>query len=384
MIQRPTRAWKLLALTAILVAAIALLAAADTTNAAVGPNTVGVPAQAFIPVGGNTTINVEGQAPTGDSLAVWAVRVTFDPTVVSFVDCTPMPSPAGYTSASECSLDDPPDDTTVGIVGGAVRNTDGQGLFGSQVLASIQFHAVGALDQCGDLTVVLSAFVNDTGDALTPTVISGQICVAAGTSRIWGDVDCSGSFTLNDGRKIVVKSFGGNPAKIDPTCPDIGATVSVGGVQRIWGDVDCSGSFTLNDGRKIVVKSFGGNPAKIDPTCPDIVLRGGSIGLAAPIRTGAMAAAGNRSHHQLALTQGRRGGKCLHRTAGVTISRVPNTAALSHALGDAYAWVIEVRFDPDIVSTSAELCDPLNTPPGAAERSAAMSWTRTATAKLTP
>lgn len=29
------------------------------------------------------------------------------------------------------------------------------------------------------------------------------------------------------------------------------------------------------------------------------------------------------------------------------------------------AWVIEVRFDPDIVSTSGELCDPLNTPPGA-------------------
>lgn len=288
------RVWTALTVVAVL-AAIAWLAGSNPTQAAGGG--VSMDAGVTVAPGGDVKVDLVATpdacvyvpADPGppeepeyykDCLSVWFVKVAFDPAVVSVPDVVPDPDPepvieecdnfdmpGGGEGMAACVLDDQND--TVAVVGGFVFDT-GEGLEAEFVLAAIPFHAEGSEGDCGDLTITVESFLDPKGNELTPTVTNGQICIAGGQQRVWGDVDCSGAFNVIDGRKIVVKSFGGSPAKVDPTCPTIGDPVSVDGTQRTWGDVDCSGAFNVIDGRKIVVKSFGGSPAKVDPTCPSI------------------------------------------------------------------------------------------------------------------
>jgi hypothetical protein len=58
--------------------------------------------------------------------------------------------------------------------------------------------------------------------------------------------------------------------KADPSCPDIGSSVTAAGTARTWGDVDCSGTVNPVDSLKILRSDAGLTVVKVDPGCDNI------------------------------------------------------------------------------------------------------------------
>jgi hypothetical protein len=76
-------------------------------------------------------------------------------------------------------------------------------------------------------------------------------CLAIGTPRTWGDLDCTNGINTIDVLKALRADAGlGNTQP--PGCPVIGDDVEVNGVTRIWGDVDCSTALNLLDSLRIL------------------------------------------------------------------------------------------------------------------------------------
>ena len=251
------------ALVVLAVAALWLMGT-DTTQAGNPGSVVITPASAQVGVGGTTTVSVDVTAPDG-GLSVWIIEIGYDPAIVQVdvvgvtTQCTSVdvPDPGGpgtLVQANGCDTkDDPPtggaDDTAV-TFGAWVKNVSGSatGWTGTHTVATFTFKAIGTVGQSSPLTVNVDAgnFLRPNTDAATPTETDGMITITAGTSRIWGNSDCS-----TDGIKardvqalqkvILEQPLLGPPFSPGPgVCPTMNTTVVVDGTPRIWGNWDCS------------------------------------------------------------------------------------------------------------------------------------------------
>jgi CSLREA domain-containing protein len=89
-----------------------------------------------------------------------------------------------------------------------------------------------------------------------------------GTSRTWGDLDCTNGVNPIDSLKVLRADAGlGN---VQPAgCPVTGEEVLVDGVARTWGDADCSLALNPVDALKIL-RFDAGLPADQEAGCPDM------------------------------------------------------------------------------------------------------------------
>jgi hypothetical protein len=87
-------------------------------------------------------------------------------------------------------------------------------------------------------------------------------------TRIWGDVDGTGSVAIGDALKIA-RSLIDLPVGYEPGTPEIGDIVSVDGVDREWGDVDGSGTVAIGDALK-VARHLINLPVSYEPGTPEI------------------------------------------------------------------------------------------------------------------
>jgi hypothetical protein len=241
---------------AIALVAVSLMFLTSPGAEAGGANSLAIsPADKEIGVGATASVNLVSMPPV-ESLGVWVIDVVFDPAVVSMDSCTPAASPPGSVSISACEDDDQeggPDKETVVVVGGVLFTDTERGLDDETTLAAITFSAVGAVGECSDLTInVVSHLGPDPASPETnPTTTNGEICVVeeAGTERLWGDSDCSGTVNPIDSLKIL-RSDAGLPVSATGDCPVIASNVTVDGTPRLWNDVDCGGAVNPVDSLK--------------------------------------------------------------------------------------------------------------------------------------
>lgn len=220
-----THSWSRLAPLAILLLVAAVASQASPGAGSAVTNSVYLdPGDVTVGPGGTTVVKLTAEPPE-TSLSVWWVTVQFDPAVVSVDGCQPLSSPPGAFFASDCEVIGPNRVDSVGVV--MFSDTE-KGLEATTVLASITFRAEG-VGQCSDLSVTVGAFL-DPDQATTPQITSGRICVSSGgTSRVWGDVDCSGgtnAVSIADAQKIAMKLINIPPSQ-QPGCPQIGQVVTV-------------------------------------------------------------------------------------------------------------------------------------------------------------
>ncbi|MEX2390974.1 MAG: hypothetical protein WD904_05195 [Dehalococcoidia bacterium] len=247
-----------LVLILALVAVSTLFLASHAVTDAGTFNTLAIdPAHSDVNEGGSTSVELVSNAPA-ESLAAWVVEIAFDPAVVSFGSCTSIANPPGSVAATACESKDTggsADDDTVVSVGGILFSDTERGLDGANTLATMEFDAVGDIDDCTDLTISVTSHLgpDPNGAETNPSLTHGEICIIenTGTNRLWGDVDCGGSVSPVDSLKILRKDAG---LTVDQAagCPALAVAVIVDSISRLWGDVDCGGSFTPVDSLKIL------------------------------------------------------------------------------------------------------------------------------------
>ncbi len=204
----------------------------------------------------SSSVELVSDAPT-ESLTAWVVEVAFDPGVISFASCSSIANPSGAIAASACQSKDTggsADDDTVVSVGGILFTDTERGLDGENVLATMQFDAVGDVGECSDLTINANSHIgSDPDDPETnPSLIDGEICIVqTGTDRLWADVDCDGSVDPVDSLKVLRKDAGLSVEQA-AGCPSLALAVIVDATSRLWPDVDCGGSLTPVDSLKIL------------------------------------------------------------------------------------------------------------------------------------
>ena len=134
------------------------------------------PASKNISVGSSGSMNLVAD-PGADSLAVWIVKIGFDPKIVTFSSCTSVPSPAGASAGSGCQAFD--DDTVVSY-GGVLFSATERGFDDETILATVRFDAVGAIGECSDLTIDVRSNLGPDPDGVEgdhPVVANGKICI---------------------------------------------------------------------------------------------------------------------------------------------------------------------------------------------------------------
>lgn len=137
---------------------------ADPLTASAVANSVFIdPASATVAPGGNVTVSLVAADPT-PNLGAWTIDVSFDPTVLDAVDCTPVPP------ISACNAEF--DFVTVRDAGASFP-----GLTGTIQLATITFNAIGVAGNCSDLTVSVVTFTDDAANDIIPVVSNGSICI---------------------------------------------------------------------------------------------------------------------------------------------------------------------------------------------------------------
>jgi hypothetical protein len=263
-------------------AALWLLGAGTTHAGGTTGSVVITPPQATVGAGGTTTVSVDVTAPdTG--LSVWIIEVAYDPDVVQ-VDtnagnpvCTSPSIPgtnfAGYGCATK-DTSNPADGTkdTAVAFGAWVANVGNAatGWTGTHTVATFTFRAVGAAGESSPLTISVcdSCFLGPNAEERAPTTTNGQITISAGTTRKWGDVDCGGTLSVIDARKVVLAVVG-SPANQPQGCPAITDNVTITAGTFKFGDADCGGTLSVIDARKIVLAVVG-SPANQPQGCPAI------------------------------------------------------------------------------------------------------------------
>lgn len=290
--RRPTMSylnanWLRPAVGLLVVIAVAALWLTGTGSTEAGnPGSVSIsPASANVGAGGTTTVDVNVTAPDG-GLSVWIVQIGYDPNVVQ-VDtsggnpvCTANEIPGTTFQGYGCAAKDSPptgsaNDTAVAF-GAWVANSGGNpvGWTGTQTVASFTFRAVGTAGQSSPLTVSVAAdsFLGPDGAVATPTTNNGLITITSGTSRIWGDSDCSGAVAPRDGQGVLKKFLNQTPPDaIGAGCPGLGDSVNVGGTPRIWGDWDCNAAVAPRDGQSVLKKFLNQTPPDpIGSGCPGL------------------------------------------------------------------------------------------------------------------
>jgi uncharacterized repeat protein (TIGR01451 family) len=114
-------------------------------------------------------------------------------------------------------------------------------------------------------------YFNDaTATATVDVVPTGPTAPIVVTTRIWGDVDCSGDIAPRDAQAILKNVLVQNPLSQTQPCPAVGAQVMVDGVSRIWGDIDCSGDIAPRDAQAILKNVLVQNPLSQTQPCPAV------------------------------------------------------------------------------------------------------------------
>lgn len=259
---------------AIALAAIALVFLASSQQAgAGGSNSLAIdPAVRNIGTGSSGSVELVSMAPE-ESLVVWVVQIDFDTDVITLAGsgCTAISPPAGAIGVSYCEGVDTgggPDDDRVSTGGAIIFPSTERGLDGINTLATITFDAVGAVDECSDLTItVVDHLGPDTEASSTnPTITHGEVCITEGASQLWGDYDCNGDVDPIDALKVL-RDDAGLPVAQAEDCPEPASNVTIDGDPGIWGDLDCGGSQTPTDALK-TLRHDAGLPVTQEPGCP--------------------------------------------------------------------------------------------------------------------
>lgn len=286
--------WCLTRLAVVALAVLALSVTGVGTAQAGGDGTVSLtPNPREIGVGGQGTIAVELTPPAAGT-SIWIIQAKYDPAVAEVaVDgfgnplCVNAAAPAGFETAFATGCDTKDTDATPGpdtivAFGGAVKNVGGTavGLTAPITVATFTFEAVGDAGTHTDLmtTVTSGSMLGPTGEVQNPTVSNGRINIAAGTSRVWGDWDCTGGaspIAPRDGQQVLKAVLSQPPLAPQTTpCPAIGDGVTVDGTARTWGDSDCTGGATPiapRDGQQILKYVLGQPPLAPQTTpCPNV------------------------------------------------------------------------------------------------------------------
>ncbi|MCH8200629.1 MAG: hypothetical protein IIB85_01765 [Chloroflexi bacterium] len=248
---------------AIALAAVSLMFLTSHGTEAGGANSLAIsPADKEIGVGATASVALVSMPPT-ESLATWIIDVVYDPAVVSVDSCTPAASPPGSVFISACEADDQeggPDKETVVVLGAILFLDTERGFDDETTLASITFAAVGAIDDCSDLTITVVSHLgpDPTGSETDPATTDGEICIVEepAPERRWGDGDCSGEVNPIDSLKVL-RSDAGLPVSQTGDCPVIGSNVTVDGTARLWNDVDCGGAVNPIDSLKTLRHDAG-------------------------------------------------------------------------------------------------------------------------------
>ena len=240
-----------------------------------GENSLAIsPVDKEIGVGATASVALVSMPPA-ESLAAWVIYVVFDPAVVSMDSCTPAASPPGSIFVSACEALDAeggPDEETVVVLGAMLFSDTERGFDDETTLASITFAAVGAIDDCSDLTITVVSHLgpDPTGSETDPATTDGEICIVEepAPERRWGDGDCSGEVNPIDSLKVL-RSDAGLPVSQTGDCPVIGSNVTVDGTARLWNDVDCSGAVNPVDSLKTLRHDAGLSVSQAEG-CPGV------------------------------------------------------------------------------------------------------------------
>jgi hypothetical protein len=219
------------------------------------------PADLMIGAGSSGQLNVV-LTPAAAGTSIWIIQIAYDPAVAQVAMsggnpvCTgldvsvalPGALGAGLCDVKDTNADSVPD--TLVVFGAALKNNNGTvvGLTAQTTVATFTFNAVGAALAHTALTTTVTAFLGPNGETPTAATSNGAIDIITGTSRIWGDVNCSDTFTggdaINVDRFLVSLPRTGSPP---PDCPAMDATVTINGGTWQFADVNCSGAVTGGD-----------------------------------------------------------------------------------------------------------------------------------------
>ena len=212
---------------AVTAAAFLFLTSHQETEAGAADSFEIKPALKNVGVGSSGSVQLVAD-PGADSLVIWIVKITFDPGVVTFNSCTS----TGEAQVTACEAQDAggsPDDDTVVSIGAVLFSDTDRGLEDETILATVKFDAVGAVDECSDLTINVTAHLGPDPDveAGDPVVTNGKICIVAGVDRIWGDVDCDSTVGTRDSQALLRKVLEQNALSQTEPCPLIGDLAQV-------------------------------------------------------------------------------------------------------------------------------------------------------------
>jgi len=259
--------WTIPGFGAIAVSALAVAAALIVFAAAASAaGTVSLDSPS-VGADGTARVTLTAAAPNGSGIGNWEFDINYNPG-----DYGGDPTCQALASGGQCAVKPGGAD---GMVRFAGATSSPQGLTGSIEIGTIAFTSDLAPGACSALTITIIAFQDKNGhDFARPTITNGEVCASptstAGTSRIWGDIDCSGDIAPRDAQAILKNVLVQTPLSQTQPCPAVGAQVTVDGVSRIWGDVDCSGDIAPRDGQAILKNVLVQNALSQTQPCPAV------------------------------------------------------------------------------------------------------------------
>ena len=220
--------WTIPSFGAIAVSALAIAAALVVVTGAVAAGTVSLDSPA-VGADGTATVTLTAAAPNGSGIGNWAFDINYNP-----ADYGGDPTCQDIAAGGLCAVKPGGADGTIRFTG-VTGSPDG--LTGSIEVGTIAFTSDLAPGACSDLTITIIAFQDKGGhDFASPTTTNGEVCApvptptpTAGTSRIWGDVDCGGDIAPRDAQAILKNVLVQNALSQTQPCPAVGGTVQVVG-----------------------------------------------------------------------------------------------------------------------------------------------------------
>lgn len=139
------------------------------------------PAASEVAPGGSATVQLIADPPA-ETLAIWAIDISFDPDVVSTTSrgcdsLDPLPNSQTVTVCEVIDDDGNGQDDTVKVLGAMIFNDTGFGFSDSAVLADITFDVVGEPGRCTDLHLLVRFHADSDGEETNPLLSDGQICI---------------------------------------------------------------------------------------------------------------------------------------------------------------------------------------------------------------
>jgi hypothetical protein len=272
------------ALAVLALAVLALSLSGAGTARAGGSGSVTIdPADKDIAAGGEGTVSIIIDPPASGA-SIWIAEVKYNPTVAQVKMngqdpvCSGMASPGqGIAMASSCDIKDTTGDQvadTAVAFGGWVENDNGtpRGFTTTQTAATFTFVAVGASGAHTDLEVTVTSLLGPNGEVGAPTTSDGgiDIITASGTSRLWGDADCTGALAPRDSQAGLKHFLSQADLTQTEPCPDLGSAVTVDGTGRVWGDWDCTGALAPRDSQADLKHFLSQTDLTQTEPCPDL------------------------------------------------------------------------------------------------------------------